>query len=229
MWGTQRADYTGAFLAIRGSRDMSRAMHHSKQSEGGVSSDDRPGIEPLSQFEESVRERLELAIGCLPSPVVTFIHRLFAHEDSMGGRAILQALNLASESGWQPVGVWEDRAIELESGSGERCLLTVLAFGGFEASAGSPNDVERAVDALKGAFGERRFMVAFRRPVPKNYDPEPMARAVSMWLVALQRGEAYGPHAIYEDDDVAVELTLMTGAPGHSFTIPPCTALSVWP
>ena len=76
-------------------------------------------------------------------------------------------------------------------------------------------------------------MTAFRRPLPEGFDPEPLARAVSMWLSALKKGDAHGPHAVYEDEGVSIELTLLEGkapdgskpSPGLSFMIPPCTAL----
>jgi hypothetical protein len=212
-------------LAIGALRVISRAMHQSRTSESDKPSDDSTDQDPLSQYDPIARERLALAIGSLPTDVVAFVHRLFAHQDSLGGRSILQAVNLASQAGWQAVGIWEDRAIELESDSGERCLLTVLAFSGFDASAGDEKDVERVLDALKGAFGERRFMTAIRRPIPPDFEAEPLARAVSMWIFSLEKGEAQGPHAVYEDDQVSIELTKLAGAPGLSFMIPPCTAL----
>lgn len=200
-------------------------MQESRTSESDKSAAETTDLDPLSRYEPTVRDKLALAIGRLPADVVSFVHRLFSHQDSLGGRAILQALEIARKAGWQAVSVWEDRAIEIESESGERCLITVLAFSGFDASAGADADVCRVIDGLKGSFGERRFMAAFRRPVPENFEVEPLARAVSMWLLELEKGEAHGPFAVYEDDQVSIELTKLSGPPGLSFMIPPCTAL----
>jgi hypothetical protein len=200
-------------------------MQESRTSESDKSAGEAIDRDPLSKYEPPVREKLTRAIGHLPAEVVAYVHRLFSHQDSLGGRAMLQALEIARQAGWHAKSVWEERAVEVESEAGERCLITVLAFSGFDASAGDEADVRRVLDGLKGSFGERRFMTAFRRPVPPNFDVEPLARAVSMWLIALEKGEAHGPHAVYEDEQVSIELTKMSGAPGLSFMIPPCTAL----
>jgi hypothetical protein len=95
---------------------------------------------------------------------------------------------------------------------------------------GAPADVKRLSDTLDRTFGHRGYVLYLRKPVPPEVDATEIARAVKLWLGAIDRGERDETHAVYEDGDVALELTL-TGrnhADGRSprvFTVGPVTTL----
>ncbi|MBA2320032.1 MAG: hypothetical protein H0V89_02655 [Deltaproteobacteria bacterium] len=96
--------------------------------------------------------------------------------------------------------------------------------------AGPPEEMARLVAALDATFGDRQYVLYLRRPVPAGLELGPITRAVHLWLSAIQRGEWQGQHAIYEDQSVALELTV-TGTlreergSGLLFAVGPVTAL----
>ncbi|MCA9492679.1 MAG: hypothetical protein KC621_22250, partial [Myxococcales bacterium] len=101
-----------------------------------------------------------------------------------------------------------------------------LGFRLQQHPSGEPEDVARLMRALDAAFASRRYILWIRRPVPAGLDVEPIRRAVQLWLSGLDRGERVESHAVYEDDDVAIDLTVLDGTgSGRLLTVPPLGAL----
>lgn len=188
------------------------------------------GLWPGPLAAEGVRRRLEQVLLGLPGEVRTEVLEALADPSRNAvARAMLAGVTVASTSGSRPVGVLAPGCLRMESDGGDPWVLGVLAFASAEHAAGAPGDVDRLVGALDRTFGARRYVLHVRRALPSGYDPDPIARAVHLWLAAIDRGEWDGQHALYEDDEVALELTLTgdrrEGAPNRVLTVGPITAL----
>lgn len=122
-------------------------------------------------------------------------------------RAMVRACAIAVSAGARITGFAAPDVVEIERDGGPMRIV-VLANTFSPHPMGTPRDVARLVDAIAGSLGEWRFMVHIKRTLPAGFDPEPVARAVSMWRTAMDRGEWSGKHAVYEDELVAIELTV---------------------
>jgi len=100
-------------------------------------------------------------------------------------------------------GVWQ-----FLDAAGAPFVLTTVNLG-EPAGWGDTADVRRLRGAIEAALGEWTFVIHLRKPVPVGFDPEPVARAVHLWRLAIERGDWQGRHAIYEDDWVAVDLSVV--------------------
>lgn len=177
---------------------------------------------------DDTRARVELMLAWMPSDVQDLVlDELIESPDR--ARVLLQAVALASTAGALPVGVGDERMMVLRDHEGMRFALTALAWSTNAHPNGEPSDVARLTDALDSTFQGRQYALYLRRPVPSAFNPGPVSRAVHLWLAAIDRGEWKGRHAIYEDEHVALELTLVQQhAPkggGRLMTVGPVTAL----
>lgn len=193
-----------------------------------------PGLWPGPLLDEGSGELAEAvggALAALPEGVLASI--LAAVEDrerNPWGRAALLGLDALARGGARPTRMRSSGLIEVEDRAGRLSGVVPLSFSAPAQPAGRPQDVARLGAALDNTFGRRQYVLYLRRPVPEAFDPAPIARAVHLWLGAIDRGEWQGNHAIYEDSDVALELTLTgseapTGGRARVFTVGPVTAL----
>lgn len=131
---------------------------------------------------------------------------------------------------WRLVGLQSPGPrFELRAPDGRAFHLSVFAFlfqtrPGAEAAAR-----ERLVASLQRVTTQRRFVVAVRRWLPHDLDPEPVRRAVEMWLRDVAQGRWQGRYASYEDEHLELEFALTgeTVRPGMSpvaFAIGPVLA-----
>jgi hypothetical protein len=180
---------------------------------------------------QSASAMLASALEALPAAVRDNLVQAMADPTrNRWARAAFGALGLAATGGLRATQLLAGGLIELTNGEGKRFGLVVLAFPQEANPAGRPEDLARLGSALDTTFGDRQYVLYLRRAVPDGFDPAPIARAVHLWLGAIQRGEWQGQHAIYEDQSVALELTLTgtireDGASGRLFTVGPVTAL----
>ncbi|MFT4628173.1 MAG: hypothetical protein ACI8PZ_006868 [Myxococcota bacterium] len=142
---------------------------------------------------------------------------------------MLNAVALAGTGRARAVGTVGADVLLLELEDGRKVGLSVLVQPIDAHPSGDPADVQSLIGALNTTFGDQRYVLYIRRRLPGGLDPENIARAVRLWLAAVERGEWQGRHAVYEDDDVAIELTLVGDAPagGRSlmFMVGPVRAL----
>jgi len=167
----------------------------------------------------------------VPEAVRQVLADSLVDQDRVGWvRAALGALQLARTAGCEPRRVVSDDVFQMTAQDGSAFLLAPLAIDMPAHPRGETEDVQRLYGALDQAFGDRRYVLYLRRAVPGGLQAEPIARAVHLWLKAIERGEWQGQHAIYEDDAVSLELTL-TGERSdasrgvRSLTIGPVLAL----
>ena len=177
---------------------------------------------------EDARARLHAALAMLPEDVrEAVLAALLDPERNDWGRAALLGLMLAIAAGARPVGMGTDDLVELVGSRGDRFGLLPVLFSLPRHRWGAPEDVRRVLDTLDATFGDRRYLLYLRRPIPGGVEPGPIRKAVSLWLSAIDRGERGERHAIYEDDELAVDLTLLDqgdGA-GRVLTVGPVTTL----
>jgi hypothetical protein len=177
---------------------------------------------------EEGRARLDSALSVLPDDVrEAVLAALVDPERNDWGRAAFLGIVLAVGAGARPVGMGTDDLVELSGARGERFGLQPILFALPAHRWGAPEDVESVLGVLDATFGDRRYLLYLRRPIPSGVDPGPIRRAVSLWLSAIERGERSERHAIYEDDELAVDLTLLDEGEGGGrvFTVGPVTTL----
>ena len=90
--------------------------------------------------------------------------------------------------------------------------------------------IEKLVRSLDRLTSRSRIAVVVRRWLPHDFDPEPVRRAIDMWLQEVDRGGWEGRYAAYDDDDISLEfaLTGRRAQPGEgvvAFTLGPLDAL----
>jgi len=171
--------------------------------------------------------RLEAALSGLPEDVSeAVLAGLVDPERNDWARGAVLGLALASTAGASATGLVSDELLEMQDGHGERFGLSPLGFRVPRHRQGDPGDVRRLMASLDNTFAERSFVVYLRRPVPRDVDVGPIQRAVHLWLSAIDRGDRDERHAVYEDGDVAIDLTLVDSAlSGRVLTIGPVTTL----
>lgn len=170
---------------------------------------------PLAPEARSV---LESTLGAWPIDVRSAL--LSAMVDPVRNdwsRAAWGGLGLAATAGAVPTGLATDDLIEMKDSRGERFGLQPLGFRLPEHAWGPPADVAKVLAALDLTFAHRRYVLYLRRPVPPGIDVTPISRAVTLWLAQVDRGDRAEMHAVYEDDDVAIDLTVIDAkAPGET-------------
>jgi hypothetical protein len=145
-------------------------------------------------------------------------------------RAAFHTLHFLTARGARFVGFASDDALEFEDQRGERFGAIPLAFTLPPHPGGEEGDVTRMLGALDAAFAHRRYALWLRRPLPDRVDVDPVRRAVHLWLTALERGDRTETHAVYEDDDIALDLTIIPpaqrgGPTGRLVTVMPLPSL----
>ncbi len=178
-----------------------------------------------------VRLRLADALGTLPEDVrLELVRAMASPERNIWARSMFAAIGLARSAGLEPVRFTPSGGLVLRAADGAEIGLVVLGYPAERFPAGEPADLARLGSALDATFGDRQYVLYLRKAVPAGFDAAPVARAVHLWLSAIQRGEWQGQHAIYEDNGIALELTL-TGAfreeaqSGRLFTVGPISSL----
>jgi hypothetical protein len=158
----------------------------------------------------SARAGLEDLLAGLPEDGRTqVVGAVLDPERNAWGRAAMLTLDLLLRRGARFTGFATDEVLEFVDSRGERFGAVPLAFALPPHPGGREVDVTRMLAALDGAFGPRRYAVWLRRPLPTDVDVEPIRRAVHLWLGALDRGDRTESHAVYEDDDIALDLTVL--------------------
>ena len=164
-------------------------------------------VEPSDPENTRYRERFELALGQLP-PLVGDSIRAWCRTDGFRGRAAYWGAALAGLAGYRPTSVLSNDRIRFEGPGRGPFVMGLVSCILPNRSPGSPEDLRRLLAALEPVSGAERYVLHLRKPIPPGFDPTPVVGAVQLWQYALARGEWQGRYAVYEDDDVWVELTL---------------------
>jgi len=156
---------------------------------------------------------------------------------SLDNRRFVQGLGEASThallraSGWTALRVEAPGPMLVFAGpDGREVDVAVLAFSRQLRPLADRAIIESLVRCLDRLTSRSRIAVVVRRWLPHDFDPEPVRRAIDMWLQEVDRGGWEGRYAAYDDDAISLEfaLTGRRAQPGEgvvAFTLGPLDAL----
>lgn len=159
-----------------------------------------------------VRARLQARVDALAPPVQARAAELLSSLDNrrfFQGFAEVATLAALRPAGWDAVGLAQPGPrVEIARGDGAPALLSVLAFLHQTRPGGEDDTKRRLADALGRVNARQRFAVLVRRWLPHDFDPEPVRRAVELWLGQVQSGSWRDRYASYDDEHVSLEFCL---------------------
>lgn len=157
-----------------------------------------------------------------------------AHEGPHPSRAlaILRAVAAARKAGAEvedrlPI---DDHDVLRIRHQGLPAALAVCAVDFPSDGPGDPVVVQKLLDAIETVMGPYEHGILLRRPVPTGFEPAPVARAVHLWRLSMDRGEWQGRQAIYDDERAALDIYVLKkpgegGRPGRVAAVPPLRAM----
>lgn len=161
---------------------------------------------------EQVRSALEATVSRLGPDVGDRATQLLTSLDNrrfFQGFAEVATLASLESAGWRATGLrTPGPRIDIARPGSPNLILSTLAFLHQTRPGGDEENRRRLVEALSRVNGKHRFSVLIRRWLPHNFDPEPVRRAIEMWLSQVQAGAWSGRYAPYEDDHVSLEFCL---------------------
>jgi hypothetical protein len=125
------------------------------------------------------------------------------------GYAEVSALAALEPSGWRATALHRPGPrIELTRSASSPVMLSVLAFLHQTRPGGEEETRRRLVEALARVSSRQRFAVLVRRWLPHDFNPEPIRRAIDLWLSQVSSGQWEGRYAAYEDENISLEFCL---------------------
>ncbi len=117
-------------------------------------------------------------------------------------------VDAAGSMGFEVTEKFDSDFVRLRHGDGRTFVTAAAVFAAPIEIDRDTAAVARLVQALSAVIRDTKYILHLRRPVPKGFNPEPVARATQMWLSARERGEGVWRNALYEDAQVSVEISL---------------------
>lgn len=183
---------------------------------------------------EPIRDYLHAEVADAP-PEVAGRWRELLH--SLDNRRFVQGLSEVSThavlraSGWSVSRVDPSGpTLVYQSPGGTVVDVAVLGFAPMLRPLADRAIISGLVQSLDRLPSRSRIAVVVRRWLPHDFDPEPVRRAIDMWLQEVDRGGWEGRYAAYDDKSISLEFAL-TGRqadPGEgivAFTLGPLDAL----
>ncbi len=125
------------------------------------------------------------------------------------GFAEVSALAALEPAGWRATALHRPGPrIELARVGSPPVLLSVLAFLHQTRPGGEEETRRRLIEALARVSSRQRFAVLVRRWLPYDFNPEPVRRAIDLWLGQVANGQWEGRYAAYEDEHISLEFCL---------------------
>ncbi|MCB9779057.1 MAG: hypothetical protein H6742_10880 [Alphaproteobacteria bacterium] len=113
-----------------------------------------------------------------------------------------------SASGWKVHDLaWPGPSLTARAPGGERYQVMVLSFV-RQTRPADQQALQRLTAALDRVGSRSRIVVLVRRWLPHDFDPEPVRRAIDMWLREVDRAGWEGRYAEYRDDHISLEFAL---------------------
>jgi hypothetical protein len=114
-----------------------------------------------------------------------------------------------ARAGWQLDGLqWPGPGLVMKHADGRELDVLVLSFIRQVRPGPDAAMVARLHRALDRVGSRSRIAVLVRRWLPHDFDPEPVRRAIDLWLREVDRGGWDGRYAAYDDDHVSLEFAL---------------------
>ncbi|MFT5682008.1 MAG: hypothetical protein ACI8RZ_002926 [Myxococcota bacterium] len=145
------------------------------------------------------------------------------------GFSELSVSDVLLSSGWSvPDLSWPGPMLSARSPDGVLHNIIVLAFIRQVRLGPDRQTVERLIRSLNRVSSRTRIAVHIQRWLPHDLDPEPIRRAVELWLRDVDRHGSQDRYAVYSDANVSLEFALTaerarSGQSVVAFTIAPCT------
>jgi len=157
--------------------------------------------EIASSAEESLQERWATAIQSDDN------RRFFQ------GFSELSTVAFLTEAGWSVVdhtAPGPTLLIErtLDDGTTQRARVLVLAFLQSGRTPEEEEAMNRLLRAINRARARHQIAVLVRRWQPHSFDPDPVRRAIDIWLKDVANGRWKGRSATFEDDHISLEFVL---------------------
>jgi hypothetical protein len=161
---------------------------------------------------EDVRGRLQRLLDGLGPVMQERVAGLLGSLDNrrfFQGFAELSTLAALAPAGWDVASLHTPGPrLELRRPGGAPTILSVLAFLHQTRPGGEEETRKRLLDSLSRVSSRQRFAVLVRRWLPHDFDPEPVRRAIELWLTQVANGNWEGRYAAYEDEHIALEFCL---------------------
>ncbi len=130
------------------------------------------------------------------------------------GYAEVLTTDLFARSGWTVEGLpWPGPALPVRDQSGRPFHVLVVAFVRQVRPAPDRAVLERLANAINRVGGRSRIIVCVRKWLPHDFDPEPVRRAIDLWLTDADRSTLNSRYATYDDEHTSLEFAL-TNAEG---------------
>lgn len=127
------------------------------------------------------------------------------------GFSELAVASSLTRSGWSVRPGARGRLLQGTRPDGTLTNLLVMGFIHSQSPGLDNAGVRELIRALERVGTTLRFAVYVRRWLPPGFDPEPVRRAVELWLRECEDGTWEGTQAAYEDEGVALEFRLSGG------------------
>jgi hypothetical protein len=121
---------------------------------------------------------------------------------------------LLTRSGWALEGLsGPGPTLPLRDPEGRAFDALVLAFVRQVRPVPDRVVLERLASAINRVGGRSRIIVCVRKWLPHDFDPEPVRRAIDLWLTDADRSSLNSRYATYDDEYTSLEFAL-TNAEG---------------
>ena len=145
------------------------------------------------------------------------------------GFSELAVSEVLGASGWTVSDLnWPGPTLAAVSPDGILHNIIVLAFIRQVRLEPDRQTIQRLIRSLNRVNSRTRIAVHIQRWLPHDLDPEPIRRAVELWLRDVDRHGTQDRYAVYSDKHVSLEFALTAerakgGQSVVAFTVPPCT------
>jgi hypothetical protein len=170
----------------------------------------------LKQLAEPTMEPLRARLEELQAAVGPEVAERWADQlTSLDNRRFFQAFSEAWTAGALLAAGWRPEALawpgpNLLASRPHDPPVEVLVLGFVRQVRPLPDRAisEKLARAVNRVASRSRVAILVRRWLPHDFDPEPVRRAIEMWLKEVDRGGWDGRYAAYDDEAISLEFAL---------------------
>jgi hypothetical protein len=129
------------------------------------------------------------------------------------GYAEVVSTALLARSGWTLDAELPGTTLPVRDPEGRSFDALVLGFVRQVRPGPDRGVLERLANAINRVGGRSRIIVCVRKWLPHDFDPEPVRRAIDLWLTDADRSTLNSHYATYDDEHTSLEFAL-TNAEG---------------